>query len=213
MKSDIDTGAYQLLGMVRMLRAGERGYLAAALHDGPIQDLAAATLELNLAGDDAESLPQRLVEAAGRSLRRLVDELAPPPAQQPGLAEALNRRTGWLGVPLVLDLDEGVAGLSAAEIETVADLVELMLFAPQQAGPQHAGSQHAGPQHDDAPPRALGAVQAGDDQIAVEMNMTPATESAWLDRLATAMQSEPDVDLHGHRLRARMRIPRRRSGT
>jgi hypothetical protein len=188
--------ACQLLGIVRALRARERAYLAAALHDGPIQDLAAATLELSLAGDDL-GVPQRQVEAAGLSLRRLVDELAPLPQATAGLAETLIRRTAWLlGAPLAVDLGEGAAGLSAAEIETAADLVELMLFGAVGA---------------DAPTRALAAVRADHDLITLELNVTatdPAAGNAWLNRLAAAIQSGPDVSLRGHRLQARTGIPR-----
>jgi hypothetical protein len=190
--------ACRLLDIVRALRVRERGYFAAVLHDGPIQELAAATLELSLSGDDL-GVPQRQVEAAGRSLRRLVDELAPLPQAGAGLAEALMRRVGWLlATPLAVDLGEGATGLGAAEVETVADLVELMLFGAVGA---------------DAPDRALAAVRADDALIVVELNVVvtddPAQARAWLDRLATAMQAESAVELRGHRLRARMEIPRR----
>jgi hypothetical protein len=192
--------ACQLLGLVRALRVRERGYFAAVLHDGPIQELAAATLELSLSGDDL-GVPQRQVEAAGRSLRRLVDELAPLPqagVAGSGLAEALMRRTDWLlASPLAVDPGEGATGLGAPEVETVADLVELMLFGAVGA---------------DAPDRALAAVRADDDLIVVELNVVvtddPAQARAWMERLAAAMQAEADVELRGHRLRARMEIPR-----
>jgi hypothetical protein len=190
-----------LLGIVRMLRARERGYLAAVLHDGPIQELAAATLELSLARRAAEDdlgVAERQVEAAGRSLRRLVEDLTPIPQPGPGLAATLNRRTAWLlDTPLAVDLGEGAAGLLPAEVEAVADLVELMLLGA--AGP-------------DAPARALAAVRAERDLIVIELSMSatgdPAAAAKWLDRLAAAMRIGADIALRGHRLRARMDLPR-----
>jgi hypothetical protein len=198
--------AWQLLGIVRTLRARERDHLAAVLHDGPIQELAAATLELSLAGratagGDELAVPARQVEAAGRSLRRLVDALAPLPQHErgaTGLAAALDRRTRWLlAGPLAVDLGEGAAGLRAAEIEAVADLVELMLLGA-------AGAQ--------APGRALAAVRADGELIVVELRVSatgdPADARAWLDRLAAAMRIGADIDLQGYRVRARMEVPR-----
>jgi hypothetical protein len=191
-----DQSAYQLLDAVRELRARERDYLAAVLHDGPIQELAAATLELSLAGDDL-GVPQRQVEAAGRSLRRLIDELAPLP--RPGPAEPLIRRTGWLlAAPLAVDLGPGAAELSAAETETVADLVELMVFGMTGAQP---------------PDQALAALRADSSRIVVEVTVSTAADqaeiAAWLNLLAAAMRGVAHVDLNGRRLHARMEIPRR----
>jgi hypothetical protein len=201
----IQGAAGQLLGIMRVLRARERGYLAGVLHDGPIQELAAATLELSLAGRGTGhelEVPERQVEAAGRWLRRLVDELASFGQGDhggPGLAAALERRTAWLlANPLAVDLGQGAAALEAAEIEAVADLVELMLLGVAGA---------------DAPARALAAVRASRDAIVVELHMSvtadPAEARTWLNRLAAAMQAAADVGLHGYRLRARMEIPRR----
>jgi hypothetical protein len=198
------SAAGQLLGITRALRARERGYLAGALHDGPIQELAAATLELSMArrrGGHELEVPERQVEAAGRWLRRLVGELSSfgqAGHGGPGLAEALERRTAWLlASPLAVDLGQGAAALSAADIETVADLVELMLLGVVGA---------------DAPARALAAVRASHDAIVVELHLSvtadPAAAETWLNRLAAAMQAGADIGLHGYRLRARMEIPR-----
>jgi hypothetical protein len=205
--------ACQLLGIVRELRAREHDYLAGLLHDGPIQELGAAALELALvrravpASGGAElDVADQQVEAAGRLLRRLVDELSSAPRAAPGLAEALRQRTGWLLVtPLAVDLGEGAAELPAAEIETVADLAELILLGI--ADPARA-----------APARALAAVRAGDDRIFLELNLTfaagdqpfgdPAAVRAWLDGLAAATRMAAAAELRGRRLRAWMEIPR-----
>jgi hypothetical protein len=192
--------AWELLGILRTLRARERGYLAGVLHDGPIQELAAATLELTLAGPAAAAAEPR-VQAAGRSLRRLMEELAPlaplgPLAgADPGLAATLGRRTGWLlAAPLALDLGEGVAGLRAPEVEIVADLVELML----------AGAVPA-----EAPARALAAVHADRELITVELHLSVTGDpSPWLRRLTAFLQVSGITELTGHRLRVRVELPR-----
>jgi hypothetical protein len=197
MESDQSAGL--LLGIVRAVRARDRGHLAAVLHDGPIQELAAATLELGLDGDATDGVAERQVAAAGRSLRALIEELAPFHQAGHGLPEALGRRTGWLlAGPLAVDLGEGSAGLSAAEIEDAADLAELMLLGAVGA---------------DAPARALATVRAGRDMITVEVNVSatadPADAAAWLEHLAAAMRTTADIEQGGHRLRARIAIPRR----
>jgi hypothetical protein len=213
---------------MRLLRARERGYLAGLLHDGPIQELAALPLELAEArramgtsqGDEL-GLVARQVDAAGRSLRGLQEELWPFPRPASGLAAALNRRTAWLlATPLAVDAGVGAAGLGEAEIQVVADIVELIL---------------AGLASTEAEGRALAAVQADENLIFLQMDLTsasvgdqasagpvsgdqasagpvsggPAAARASLRSLAAAIQPGADVDLHGHRLRVRMEIPRR----
>jgi hypothetical protein len=200
--------ALRLLGITRALRAAERGYLAGWLHDRPIQDLAAATLELGLvrraigpAAGDQLDVPERQVETAGRSLRRLVDELSPFPRAGSGLAATLERRTAWLlAAPLAVNLGQGAADLPADEIEAVADLVELILLG--------VASQ--------ASHGTLAAVQADRDVIVVELNIRlaageQADAAAWLDGLAAAMRTRADTEQRGSRLRARVEIPRRRA--
>jgi hypothetical protein len=203
-----------LLGMVRRLRARERGYLAGLLHDGPIQELAAAPLVLAEARR-ATSTAQRTelgvvaqqVDAASRSLRGVQDELWPFPRPSSGLAASLRQRTGWLlDTPLAVDAGAGAAGLAEADIGFVADLVELIL-----AGLVSAEAP--------VPARALAAVQARQDLIFLQMNMTltsdgdlacggPAAARASLRSLAAAAPARADLDLHGRRLRVRMDIPR-----
>jgi hypothetical protein len=209
--ADTETPAsHLLLDIVRRLRARERGYLADLLHDGPIQELAAVPLELDEArramgtspGDEL-GLVAKQVDAAGRSLRGLQEELWPFPRPTSGLAGALNRQTAWLlAVPLAVDVGSGAANLGAAEIQVVADVAELILVGVISAE------------------RALAAVQADEHLIFLQMNMTlaydddsassgPAAARAALHSLATAIQAGVDVEFHGRRLRIRMEIPRR----
>jgi hypothetical protein len=211
--ADTATAASRLLlDIVRRLRARERGYLAGLLHDGPIQELAAAALELSAARRgtgispyDDLGVTEQLVVAAGRSLRCLQDELWPFPRPGSGLATALEQRTTWLlATPLAVDAGEGVAGLLAAEIQVVADMVELILSGMMSA---------------EAPARALAAVRADKDLIVLELNLIPAADGgqasgdpaavrAWLDSLAAAVQTCAEIDLQGRRWRVRMEIPR-----
>lgn len=226
--ADAGTAVPQLLEIVRRLRARERGYLVGVLHDGPIQELAAAPLELAEARraletsqfdelglvitDDLDLVAQQ-VDAAGQSLRGLQDELWPFPPPSSGLAAALRLRTGWLlDTPLTVDAGTGAAGLSEAEVQVVADIVELILaglVSPETPAPAHA----------------LAAVRAGQDLIFLEMTMSPAPASdpasadpasgatasalASLRSLAAVIKADADIDRHGRGWRVRMEIPRR----
>jgi hypothetical protein len=134
----------RLLETVRRLRACEREELADYLHQGPIQDIAAATLALHRLGGRAQpelagqaSEIGRLLDEAARSLRRLMDGQWPSlrdqdPFLRPEdwLTGALRERTGWLlAAPMTVDVSEPSAGLGAAEVPRVVDVAELLLFA------------------------------------------------------------------------------------
>jgi hypothetical protein len=209
-----------LLDMVRRLRARERGYLASLLHDGPIQGLAAAALELdevrrateaqkneqqNEQQNDEPNGAAQQVHAAGRELRRIQDELWPFPRPGSSLIEILKQRTAWLlATPLAVAVGEGAAELSAADVQAVADVTELIL----------AGLGDA-----EAWDRPIVAVRARPDLIFLELNMTPApgrdpaaggsaAVEAGLHRLAAAIQARADAGLDDRRLRIWMEIPR-----
>jgi len=205
-------GPHVLLEMARRLRARERGHLAGLLHDGPIQGLAAMALELGEVRR-ALGMPQgaeldhiaRQVDAVGRELRDLQDELWPFPRPGSGLIETLKRRTAWLvATPLAVAAGEGVAALPEADIQVVADVVELIL-----AGLGHAGEWD----------RPVVMVRADPDRIVLELSMTPApggdpasggseTVRAWLHRLAAAIRARADAGLDARRLRVWMEVPR-----
>jgi two-component system response regulator MprA len=138
------TPAVRLLETIRLLRTCEREELAEYLHQGPIQDIAAATLALHrleagarpeLAGQVSQT--RQLLDEAARSLRRLMDGQWPSlrdrgPFLRPEdwLAGALRERTGWLlAAPMTVDVSEPSAGLGAAEVPRVVDVAELLLFA------------------------------------------------------------------------------------
>jgi hypothetical protein len=201
-----------LLDTVRRLRACERGHLAGLLHDGPIQDLATMALELGEAGralrgsqgDEPDAIG-RQVDAIGRELGRLQDELWPFPRPGSGLVTALQRRTAWLlSTPLAVAVGEGAAELPEADIQAVADLVELILAAPGNAG---------------AWDQTIAAVQASPGLIFLEVNLTaqpgrgpdcgdPEAAIASLRRLAAALHAHADLPPDGRRLRLCLEIPR-----
>ena len=201
-----------LLDTVRRLRACERGHLAGLLHDGPIQDLATMALELGEVcrtlresqGDKPDAIG-RQVDAIGRELGRLQDELWPFPQPGSGLVTALQRRTAWLlSTPLAVAVGEGAAELPEADIQAVADLVELILAAPGHAG---------------AWVQTIAAVQASPGVIFLELNLTaqpcrdpgcgdPEAAVAPLRRLAAALHAHADLPPDGRRLRLCLEIPR-----
>jgi hypothetical protein len=211
--ADTATAApHALLDVVRRLRARERSHLAGLLHDGPIQDLAAMALEL---GEVRRALrePQsgeldaieQYVDAIGRELGRLQDELWPFPRPGSGLVTTLQRRTAWLlSTPLAVAVGEGAAELPEADIQAVADLVELILAAPGNTG---------------AWDQTIAAVRASPDLIFPELTMMEqpgrdpdgadsAAAAASLRRLAAALHARVDLSPDGRRLRVCLEIPR-----
>jgi CheY-like chemotaxis protein len=164
---------WRLLGVIRQLRAKERAGLADCLHDGPIQDLAAATLELQLlrrSARDAEAPEIDTVlgqlDVAARSLRAIMAGAEPAPGPAPPLAEALRQQAAWLSASLVVDTGPECAGLSAAEATAAVDVAELMLFAMTPAGP---------------PAHAHAEVLAGDAEITIRLAVVPSPAEGFTD--------------------------------
>ena len=207
--------AWQLLGLTRRLRARERGELAGFLHDGPIQDLAAASLELQLlrrsvvpAQEPPLDAVLRRLDAAARPLRAVVNEAGPVLVPPSGLAGALGQQSAWLlATPLAVDAEPACAGLAATEVAAVADVAELMLFAMTPGLP---------------PDEARVEVRAADDLIGITVTVVPATggepagDSAaargTLGELATALQASVGSDFGGTLWRSWMTLPRAAPG-
>jgi CheY-like chemotaxis protein len=138
---DADPQAWQLLRLTRQLRERERRELTDFLHDGPIQELTAVTLELQMMARSASAASpfdrvlQRLNAASG-SLRWLVEGPWPFKEPETRLAASLQQRTAWmLTTPVTVDADEQAAGVSTTEISVIADVVELMLLGMVAARP------------------------------------------------------------------------------
>jgi CheY-like chemotaxis protein len=137
--------AWRLLGAVGRSRAAERRRLADFLHDGPIQELAAAVLELQLisqpgdAGIGAAGAVLRRLQAVTGSLRWLVDRGWPEQAQPGGLAAEIRQRTAeLLAIPAMVEVSGRPEPADAAAVPggppPIADLVELMLTEIGAAG-------------------------------------------------------------------------------
>ena len=112
----------------------ERRRIAADLHDGVVQDLAAtsmalagAAVEADRAGSRAESgrlhLAADAVRAGIRSLRSLVVDIHPPNLRRTGLAAALSDLTATMtarGVAVTLVVDDGASRRSGGPAEQFA---------------------------------------------------------------------------------------------
>lgn len=206
-----EPGLWTLLSIVRRMRARERRGLVDYLHDSPIQDLTAASLELQLMLHSLPSRPSpqirsvlRQVEATSRSLRWLVDELSPFLPLETRLTEAIHQRTAWLlAAPATVAADLRQAGPGRTDAPLVADLVELMLLASQAATP---GA------------RAHVAVRTDEHRIQIDLRLTagregepigdPATARVSLDELASALGASLHTDFSGHQWQTRITVRR-----
>jgi DNA-binding response OmpR family regulator len=201
-----ETKAWRLLDITRRMRARERREMTDFLHDGPIQELTAASLELQMLrrsappGEDPRlDAAQQLQAVAAGSLRWLVDGNWPFVRPETELASALQQRIGWLlAEPVTLDKGERPAGLSAIEVPIIVDVVELMLLGMAPASP---------------PVRAAVAVRAEDDLIEIELTVVsaededqaigdPATAKASLTELASVLRASAHSEFCDHLWRA-----------
>ena len=202
-------GAYRggkLLELSRRLRDRERDEQADFLHDGPLQELTAATLELHMmrrsapvATAQAIDTVLRRLDVAGRSLRWLVAGTGALAVPETRLAVCLQQRTAWLlARPITVSTGPWPAGADAIDALAITDVVELMLLATADAGPCV---------------RAHVAVRAEEDSTRIELTLTcavedgqalgdPATARALLAELASALPADADVELGEQQWRA-----------
>ena len=204
--------AWQLLDITRRIRARERGELADFLHDGPIQELTAASLELQMLRQSAPTCPapsldavRQLVEVAAGSLRGLVDAQRPFLRPETRLAAALQERIkSLLAAQVTVDAGEPPAGLAAIEVPVIVDIVELMLLGVAPASPQ---------------PRVHVAVRAEKQLIQIQLYVTsaaeddqtirdPATTGALLAELASALRASAHSEFRDGLWRARIALRR-----
>jgi CheY-like chemotaxis protein len=209
------TSVWQLLAVARRRRAREGGALADFVHDGPIQQLAAATLALHmLRGRAPPSLAVGLDEVldqlntAARSLRWLIDKQWQPVWEPAKPAMVLKRQTAWLlAEPLALDIHE-LERLGAAEVSVIVDVVELMLLAAVPGG---------------MPATAHAAVVTSDNEIEIKLTVKPADDGgpaasdataaqAALSELACALGTDVRAEFGSREWRARIVMPRQAAG-
>jgi CheY-like chemotaxis protein len=202
---------WQLLDVSRQRRARERLGLTDFLHDGPVQELTAATLELQMmqraAPDgqarDLDGVLHRL-DAAARSLRWLIGGDWPPAPPEANLAAALRQQTAWLlATDMIVETDQALAGSDAAEIPVIADVVELLLLATVPPG--LLVSAHV-------------AVRAEESAIGIDLTVTPAEDDQAIgdpgvaresvDALAAALATGAQSDLGERRWRVHLALRR-----
>jgi len=208
--------AWRTVRLIRRLRAHERRELADFLHDGPVQELTAVTLELQMMSrspgsgqaESAEATLQQL-SAATASLRWLVDGLWPFPKPETDLAAALQERTAWLlAAPVTLDAGGPAAVLGAQEVAGIVDVVELMLLAMIPAG---------------QPERGHVMVHVSERLVQIEVTLTPVAEGGRLtgdqqavrvsmDDLGGALDARILVTLSERHWRSRVTLPREQTG-
>ena len=207
-----EPGAWRLLRLIRRLRTRERHELVDFLHDGPIQELAAASLDLQvLARSAGPELAQRLaatlrqLDTAASSLRWLVDGHWPFLQPETGLADTVRQRTAWLlAAPVTVHADEAPAGLSAAEVAAVADAVELLLVGILPASPPHLQARVT------VQSGAVG-IQVGLILITGQADLAASDRAparAALEALAAALGATAHADLGDRRWQARILLPR-----
>lgn len=201
----------QLLAIARHLRARERRELVDYLHDGPLQDLTAATLEAQLMSSGVPdgvatrfAAVLRQLDAVARALRWLVDGDLPFSQPEIQLASALQQRTAWLlDVPLTVRAEGAAAGLAAADVPTVVDVVELLLLGMLPAG--HAA-------------QACVLVHGVPNLIQLELTLVPAAHGQLpasdlaaarvaLDELAGALGTTAQAEFCAERWLARITLP------
>ncbi len=138
---------WKLLARTRRLRARERGELVDFLHDGPIQELTAAALELEMMRRRAASSPvaghidavQKRLDTAAGALRWLVDGHWPFVRPETQLAAALQQRTAWLlATPATVEVGGDGTPPRTVEIAVIGDIVELILLEMAPGSPAHA---------------------------------------------------------------------------
>jgi CheY-like chemotaxis protein len=197
---------WKLLELTRRLRDAERGEQADFLHDGPLQELTAATLDLHMMRRSAPAATAQSIDAvlrrldiAARSLRWLVAGSGAFRVPETRLAVCLQQRTAWLlATPITVSTGPWPVGADEIDPLAITDVVELMLLAMAGAGPRA---------------RAQVAVRAEEDLTRIELTLTPAAEDgqtlgdpatarALLAELASALPADADMDLGGQQWRA-----------
>jgi CheY-like chemotaxis protein len=199
--------AWRLLGVIRGLRSSERATLADFVHDGPIQELAAASLAMQLTGREGSADVAALlgelqgeIDAAGRSLRYLTDgdwPFLPPGASLP---DTIRQRTAWLPLSsITVDIRQTCAALRA-EAPLIADVVELALFVMTSDGPLS---------------QADVCVQAGENEAEIVLTLTQpgdvrdwAPDDGQLAELASILGGTVHTERGPARWQVRITLPR-----
>ncbi len=194
---------------MRGLRAAERVAVADFLHDGPVQELTAATLAVDLLGrltpDEVKPYAEQIrrhLDAAARPIRRFMDQAGPGPHAAGDLDSQVRRRTGWLPFAPVTVRELPAPAASGPDRAVIVDIVELALHALAGRTP---------------PARADIEVQPGAQALEIMLTVTPldgatvraadatAAEPA-LAELAAALDGTVQASLGAFPWRVRLRL-------
>ncbi len=158
--------AGQLLASVRGLRAAERAAVADFLHDGPVQELTAAMLTVDLlsrlAPDEVRPYAEQIrrhLDAASRPIRRFMDQASPGAQAGSTLDSQVRRHTAWLPFAPVTVRDLRSPAASGPGPAVIVDIVELALHALAGSAP---------------PARADIEVQPGEQVLEIMLTSHPA---------------------------------------
>ncbi|HEY6277312.1 MAG TPA: response regulator [Streptosporangiaceae bacterium] len=201
-----------VLAMTSLCRASEQAGLAGFLHDQLVQDLAAASLELELL---RRAVP---AEAAGRidtalgllrsvsqAARQLIDDYEPMPWAAAQLAAAVTRRTRWLfAEPVTVDDSGWPVPVDPGEVPVIAGAAELLLYCLRPG---------------DQPARARVTVWAQDGSALLDLAVTasdaggppmsdPHAARELLLAAAAALGAVAETALGAMHWRAAVRLPR-----
>ncbi len=162
--------AGQLLASIRGLRAAERVAVADFLHDGPVQELTAATLTVDLlsrlAPDEARPYAEQIrrhLDAATRPIRRLMDQAGPAAQAGSTLDSQVQRHTAWLPFSPVTVRDLRSPATPGPDPAVIVDIVELALHALAHSAP---------------PARADIEIQPGEQVLGIMLTITPLDGAA-----------------------------------
>ena len=207
---------WKLLELTRRLRDRERGEQADFLHDGPLQDLTAATLDLHLMRRSAPAATAqsidtvlRQLDIAARSLRWLVEAGGALRVPDTRLAVCLQQRTEWLlARPITVSTGPGPMGTDAVGVLAITDVVELMLLAMADAGPCAQAHVAVRPERDLTRIELTITGAAEDGQTLGD----PAAARALLAELASALLADADIELGEEQWRAQITVCRPETG-
>lgn len=209
--------AGELLASVHRLRTAERAAVADFLHDGPVQDLTAAMLSLEILGrlvpgDAQPYLDQirRHVTAATQPIRRLMDQARPDAQAGSSLDGQVRRRTGWLPFTPVTVRELAAPAGPGPDPAAVTDVVELALHVLAGSAP---------------PARADIELQPAEQAVEIRLTITPldgatvraeaaaaAAAGAELARLAAALGGTAQARLGAFPWWIRIKLPRETPG-
>jgi hypothetical protein len=184
------------------------------MHDGPIQDLTAALLNVQVLtrappGDLVRRMAElrHHLEAAAGSVRQIADDDVLPIQAAADLDGRVKRRTAWLPFSLVTAEFQHPSAAPGPQVPVIAEILELALFALADLAP---------------PGRADISVRPGEEVLEILLTLTPvaaipegaadaAAARRSLAELAEALGGTARTSFGAFPWRAWIRVPSRPS--